>query len=118
MKKTIAWVEIPALDMQRATNFYNGLLDLDMEILDFGHEKMACFPNDEGAISLAPGFKPSESGVLVSLDVADGLDKALEFVENNGGRIVKPRTKIEAEGRDFFALFIDCEGNRVGLYGK
>lgn len=118
MKKTIAWVEIPALDMERAVRFYNGLLDLDLEILDFGPEKMACFPNDEGAISLAPDFNPSENGVLVSLDVEDRLDESLVFVEANGGRILKGRTKIEAEGRDYFALFTDCEGNRIGLYGK
>jgi predicted enzyme related to lactoylglutathione lyase len=79
---------------------------------------MACFPNDEGAISLSPGFRPSENGVLVSLDVGNRLDDALDFVVSNGGRILKPRTKIEAEGRDYFALFIDTEGNRMGLYGK
>ena len=118
MKKTIAWVEIPALDMERAVRFYNGLLDLDLEILDFGPEKMAFFQNDRGAISLAPEFNPSENGVLVSLDVEDRLDESLVFVEANGGRILKGRTKIEAEGRDYFAPFTDCEGNRIGLYGK
>ena len=28
------------------------------------------------------------------------------------------KTKIEAEGRGYFAIFIDCEGNKVGLYGE
>jgi len=27
-----------------------------------------------------------------------------------------PKTKIEVEGRGWFALFADSEGNRVGLY--
>lgn len=117
MKKMISWVEIPALDIERAVTFYNGVLGLKLEILDFGEEKMACFPGDEGAISMAPGFKPSKNGILVSLNVEDNLNKALELVKKGGGRIVKPKTKIEAEGRGYFALFIDSEGNKVGLYG-
>lgn len=117
MKKVIAWVEIPATNMERAILFYNALLGLDLKLLDFGEEKMACFPNDEGAISLAPDFKPSKDGVLVSLNMADGLDAAIETVLDNGGSVVKPKTKIEAEGRGYFAIFMDCEGNRMGLYG-
>ena len=61
MKKVISWVEIPATNMERAINFYNALLGLDLKLLDFGEENMACFPNDEGAISQSPGFKPSKN---------------------------------------------------------
>ena len=117
MKKLISWVEIPATNMDRAVKFYNALLGLNLEILDFGEEKMACFPGDEGAISLAPDFSPSKDGVLVSLNVGDGLEDALITIKNQGGSIVKPKTKIEAEGRGYFALFMDSEGNKVGLYG-
>jgi predicted enzyme related to lactoylglutathione lyase len=117
MKKLISWVEIPATDMDRAVKFYNALLGLNLEILDFGEEKMACFPGDEGAISQAPDFSPSKDGVLVSLNVGDGLEEALITIKNQGGSIVKPKTKIEAEGRGYFALFMDSEGNKVGLYG-
>jgi len=117
MRKLISWVEIPAKDMERAVKFYNALLGLNLEVLDFGEEKMACFPGDEGAISLAPDFHPSKDGVLVSLNMEDGLDEALVRIEKNGGSVVRPRTKIEAEGRGYFALFVDSEGNKVGLYG-
>lgn len=118
MKNLVSWVEIPALKMERAVNFYSKVLGLELEILDFGEEKMACFPGDEGAISLAPGFKPSAKGVLVSLNAGDDLDEALELVEKHGGSIVKAKTKIEAEGRGYFALFMDTEGNRLGFYGN
>jgi predicted enzyme related to lactoylglutathione lyase len=117
MRKLISWVEIPAEDMERAVKFYNALLGLELEILDFGTEKMACFPNDEGAISKAPDFNPSRNGVLVSLNMEDGLDRALSTLVKMGGEILKPKTKIEAEGRGYFALFLDSEGNKVGLYG-
>ena len=79
---------------------------------------MACLPNDEGAISFSPGFKPSENGVLVSFETDKELDETLKKIEAFGGKIVKPKTKIEAEGRGYFALFLDSEGNRLGLYGE
>ena len=116
--KLISWVEIPAADFERAVKFYNKLLNIELNVLDFGTEKMACFPNDEGAISFAPGFNPSKDGVLVSLNMEDRLDQALGMIEKNGGTIAQPKTKIEAEGRGYFALFIDSEGNKVGLYGN
>lgn len=118
MKKFVSWVEIPVTDMDRAVEFYNSILDMKLEILDFGSEKMACFPNDEGALSLAEGFTPSKDGTLVSLNAGDDLDPVMERISNKGGTILKPKTKIEAEGRGYFALFIDSEGNRIGLYGE
>ena len=117
MKKLISWVEIPAIDFERAVKFYSLVLNLDLQSIDCGKEKMACFPGGEGAISYAPGFKPSEHGALVSFNTKDDLDAAMDRVKANGGKIIQPKTKIEAEGRGYFSLFIDCEGNKVGLYG-
>ena len=68
MKKLISWVEIPATNFERAINFYSSVLQIKMKVLDCGKEKMACFPSGEGAISMAPGFKPSTDGVLVSFN--------------------------------------------------
>ncbi len=117
MEKIISWVEVPAVDMERAVNFYNAVLHLDLEVSDYGEEKMACFPGGEGAISFAPGFKPSKDGVLVSFNTGEDLDETIGRIEKNGGSIVQAKTKIEAEGLGSFALFSDSEGNRVGLYG-
>lgn len=79
---------------------------------------MACFPTGEGAISFAPNFKPSADGALVSFTAPDSIDETLTRVERNGGKIIIPKTKIEAEGRDYFATCLDSEGSRIGLYGK
>lgn len=117
MKKLVRWVEIPATNFERAVDFYNTVFQLKLEGLDFGKEKMAFFPNDEGAISYAPGFKPSENGVLVNLETGTDLDNTLLRVSQSGGKIILEKTKIEAEGRGYFALFLDSEGNRLGLYG-
>jgi predicted enzyme related to lactoylglutathione lyase len=117
-KKLIAWVEIPCSDFDRAVDFYCTILNLKLEKMDFGEEKMACFPNGEGAISLAPGFEPSENGVLISFDTGNELDTVINKVKKQGCTVVHEKTKIEAEHRGYFALFIDTEGNKLGLYGN
>jgi len=116
MSKLITWVEIPATDIKRAASFYNEILDLELEILDFGVEKMVCFPNGEGAISVAPDFKPSKDGAIIHFSMDVDMDTALEKVKRAGGKVIKPKTKVEAEGRGYFALIIDSEDNRIGLY--
>ncbi len=118
MENLIAWVEIPSVDFNRAVTFYNNLLGIELNPLDFGSEKMACLPNDAGAIIYAKGYEPSAQGVIVSLNVGNELENALKRVENAGGKILVPRTKIEAPNREYFAIFTDTEGNRLGLYGK
>ncbi|NTW25650.1 MAG: VOC family protein [Lentimicrobium sp.] len=117
MEKLIAWVEIPATDFKRAVKFYNNVLEIELQEFDCETEKMACFPTGEGAISWAPGFNPSKDGVLVSLNTGNQLEQTMERITQQGGVIVHPKTKIEAEGRGYFAIFTDSEGNKVGLYG-
>ena len=118
MEKLIVWVEIPTTDFDRAVNFYNKILNMELNVNDFGHEKMAHFPSGEGAIVFAEGYKPSDQGVLISLDTGNKLDDTLELIKQQGGSIHTPKTKIEAPEREYFAVFIDSEGNRIGLYGS
>jgi hypothetical protein len=118
MKNLISWVEIPATDFQRAVNFYRTAFQLDLEIVDYGEEKMACLPEGEGAISQASDFHPSKDGVIVNFNTRDQLEQTIERIEKAGGKIIQSKTKIEAEGRGYFALFQDSEGNRLGLFGN
>ncbi|NJO92588.1 MAG: VOC family protein [Chloroflexia bacterium] len=116
MEKLISWVEIPAVDFDRAVDFYGKLFNIKFEVLNCDEEKMACFPSGEGAISFAPGFQPSKDGLLVSFNAGTDLKAVLDKIKQLGGKIVRPKTKIEAEGRGYFAIAIDCEGNKIGLY--
>lgn len=118
MKNIISWIEIPAENFERAVKFYQQVFNWTLTPMDFGSEKMACLPNDVGAISFSPGFKPSENGVLISFNTNNQLDAYIEKISEFGGNVLQPKTKIEAEGREYFALFTDTEGNRLGLYGK
>jgi predicted enzyme related to lactoylglutathione lyase len=117
MDRLIAWVEIPSKDFDRAVEFYSGLLEVQLEKSVYETEKMACLPGNVGCIFSAPGYQPSEQGTIISLNVGKKMDDRIRYVENNGGKIVFPKTKIQAEGFGYCALFIDTEGNRLGLYG-
>lgn len=118
MQKLISWVEIPTADFDRAVTFYNSAFKLNLQKEDFGQEKMACFPNNEGAICYAPNFRPSENGAIISFTVPDDIEATIQRIENNGGKILQTKTKVEVEGRDYFAICTDTEGNKIGIYGK
>ena len=117
MEKLIAWVEIPSADFERAVKFYSSAFNLNLTPIDCGNdEKMACFPTGEGAIISSPYVQPSENGAIVSFTVPDAIEAAILRIEQGGGKVTIPKTKIEAEGRGFFAVCIDSEGNKIGLY--
>ena len=121
MKSLVAFFEIPATDFGRTVTFYEKLFGSQLDQMDCGHEKMAFFPAEDGicpgAISWSSefSFQPSAQGVLVSLN-CKSISDAIQVIEKYGGKILIPKTKIEAENRGYFCVFLDCEGNRVGLY--
>lgn len=116
MRKLIEWIEIPTTDFERALKFYNHVFKLDLQPLDFGTEKMACFPNGEGAIYYSKDSTPSSGGAIVSFIVPDDIETTLIRATELGAKTLISKTKIKAEGRGYFANIIDSEGNRIGLY--
>lgn len=119
MQKLVSFFEIPAVDFDRAVKFYETLFNIKMERYDCEEEKMAFFPSENGlcpgAISWAKGFNPSADGVLISLTCSD-VEQVLKVAASSGGKLYQPKTKILADNRGYFGTFIDCEGNKIGLY--
>lgn len=119
MKKLISFFEIPCIDFRRAITFYETIFDTKLDVFECDSEKMAFFSDDTakncGAISWAENFKPSGAGVLVSL-CCENMNKTLDLIIRNGGKIQIPKTAIECEDRGYFSVFIDSEGNRLGLW--
>ncbi|MFT4606058.1 MAG: putative enzyme related to lactoylglutathione lyase [Rhodothermales bacterium] len=114
----VTWFEIPALDIDRATGFYNDIYGITMEVAHASEFVMALFPASEGiggAVVVGPGCVPSSVGPLIYLNGGPDLDAVLSRVEGAGGRVVMPKTLISEE-TGFFALFIDTEGNRLALH--
>jgi predicted enzyme related to lactoylglutathione lyase len=114
MRKLVSFFEIPASNFERAVDFYEKVLGLKMHVEACDDEKMAFFPGGEGAVSKAKGFDPSASGVLISLSV-DSIEQTLAVIESNAGSVSIPKTAILSDGKGWFAVFNDCEGNRIGL---
>lgn len=122
MRPTINWFEIPVTDMPRALKFYQAVTGQTMSSQPAGApgEEMAMFPVDTrdtptGCLQLSPYSKPSQDGSLLYLNANPGIDAWIDRVEKAGGKILTPRTALPP-GMGFFAIFLDCEGNRVGLY--
>lgn len=122
MKNLITWFEIPAKDFRRAIKFYEEVFEHKLKVCDYENEKMAFFPENEfgncGMISQAKGFNPSEDGIVIYFDATNNLDELILKTKNSGGKILKDKCKIEAEGRGHFALVKDSEGNRIGYYSE
>ena len=122
MKNLISFFEIPSMDFDRAIQFYNDILDVKTKACDCGGEKMAFFPKDPsglyGAIIKCEGFEPSSQGILISFNGGDDLSDILGKVDKAGGKVMIPKTRIQAEDVGYFAVFTDTEGNRIGLYSK
>jgi uncharacterized protein len=120
MRKLISWFDIPTGNFERAVKFYQNVLGITLNIVNCGNERMGCFPDDginvTGCIFLSPDYKPSMDGVIINFYCEDDVNTFLERVELNGGKTIAPKTKILVEGRGYFALFSDTEGNRLGVY--
>ena len=120
LKNTITWFEIPSTDINRAQKFYEAILDITMISIDFPHQ-MKIFPTENpmnitGAICFNPEFyTPSEKGTLVYLNGNPDVQKILDKIEDAGGQIVIPKLEVSAE-HGYIAVFMDTEGNRVGLH--
>jgi predicted enzyme related to lactoylglutathione lyase len=116
---SISWFEIPVTDFERAKLFYSMIYKYEMPDQMMGPIRMGFFLVDNGgiggAIVYGEGCIPSEEGSLVYLNGGTDLSIVLDRVEPAGGKIVLPKTKIDDE-LGYFALFIDSEGNKVGLH--
>lgn len=83
--------------------------------MNCGNEMMF-FPSGEGSLYYSPDSQPSIHARIVSFNVLDNIDSALKRAEEKGGKVIISKTKIEVEGRGYFANIINSEGNRIGLY--
>jgi len=119
MNSHISIFEIPATDISRAINFYQAILGITIEKMEVSEMEMGIFPYEQqmvtGVIIKAEGNIPSSNGVTIYLNGGDNLQVILDKVEENGGRILLPKT-AHADENGFFALFIDTEGNKLGLH--
>jgi predicted enzyme related to lactoylglutathione lyase len=119
MKTLISIVEIPTTDFSRAVSFYQAILNVRIEEVEMDGVQMGLFPGDGETVNVTlirgNDYKPSRDGTIVYLNAGDDLKIVLDKIESNGGKVVVPKTEISPE-MGFFAMFIDTEGNKLGLH--
>ena len=122
MQNAISWFEIPAINIDRAQQFYETIFGFTMQSLNMDPLKMRLFPIEDkmgvgGALCDSGGFhKPSATdGPLIYLNGNPDVQTILDKVIIAGGQIMVPKTEISSEF-GFMAVFLDTEGNRVGIH--
>ena len=126
MQNAISWFEIPVLNLAKAQQFYETVLQCSMRRENMGPSEGAVFPYDDaaegvgGALMCGPSAPMTATGtgggVLVYLDCApQTIDSLLQRVVAAGGRIAMPRTALPP-GMGFIACMFDLDGNKIGLH--
>lgn len=118
MKSIIAIFEIPAKDIERAVRFYETLLGMEIETMEFPGMKMGVFPPDGqlsyGTIVEGEGYEPSANGVTIYLNMEQDIEGLLKVVEELGGTVLVEKSP-HADESGYYGIFIDSEGNKIGL---
>jgi predicted enzyme related to lactoylglutathione lyase len=117
---TVVWFEIPSVDFDRATRFYETIFDAKLGRETVDTMKLGVFPYDRmkgvsGAVVHSPNAKPAAGGALVYLNCNGRLDDVAGRVKEAGGALVSPRVDLPNSLGSFY-LVRDTEGNVVGLH--
>lgn len=122
-KGKVNYFEIPATKMDRAEKFYadafgwkispvEGMEYAMLGASDMDNNGMS---KEVGAISGGIGRKGGQLKHPVIHIQVDDVDKALERIEDLGGKVVQKKTPM-GQGM-FYAYFEDTEGNVLGVWG-
>ena len=109
----VVWVDIPVVDLLRAADFYNVVLDREVDITELDEFSFATIGHsDASGGCLYPGsdYVPSENGPLVYFNVNGRLDEVVAEC----GEIVQDIHQIGNFGKR--AVIKDSEGNRIALH--
>lgn len=117
MTNRIVWFDVPALDLERAMNFYSKVLAVDISeefpgvaVMSHGEGEVA------GCVFKSEEIQPSDQGTLLYFNVDGRLDAAVAAVKKCGGTIKEATHPIGEFGHR--AIVIDSEGNRIALHSE
>jgi len=115
----VVYFEIPALDLERACEFYSQVFEttLTKDIVD-GYQ-MAFFESSgdsfgaTGALVVGDVYVPSHQGCFLYFGV-ESIDETVARALKNGGSVLYPKKSNGDLG--FVAEIQDSEGNRIALH--
>lgn len=126
MANLINWIEIPVSNMERAKQFYEAILEAQIQVdeqmapgLKMGFINTPGMQQTDvgGALVEGETYVPGSNNTLVYLNAIEsgGVDAFLERVQKAGGTVVGPKILISEE-IGYYAFFIDSEGNKLGVH--
>ena len=121
LKNSLNWAEIPVTDFERAKKFYSTIYDYEMPSQQMGPSLMGFLLMDQesqgvgAGIVKGDGYVPSQVGTLIYLNGGKDLNVVLNRVEAAGGKVLQSKTQITPEIGNV-ALFLDTEGNKLGIH--
>lgn len=120
--RIVDWFEIPTSDFERAIKFYNRIFSVELVRGEAKNYQMAFFLHGEPGGALVKSekgslYQPSDKGPIIFFNGGDDLNEVMEKVEKAGGEVLVPKTFISQE-IGYFGLFIDSEGNKIGLHSS
>lgn len=115
----VVYFEIPALDLDRACDFYSKVFEatFNRDVVD-GYQ-MAFFESSEdsfgasGALVVGDVYVPSHQGCFLYFGV-DDIDRTIARALEQGGSVLYPKKSNGDLG--FVAEIQDSEGNRIALH--
>jgi predicted enzyme related to lactoylglutathione lyase len=109
----IGYIQIPALDVDRAAGFYEAVFGWNIRRRGDGE---IAFDDAVGEVSgtwITGRPSSSEPGLLIYIQV-ESVERTLELIRDAGGEPMTPLTP-QGEG-EAFASFRDPDGNVLGIF--
>ena len=108
----ICYLEIPANDTARSSEFYQRVFGWNIRKRSDGH---TAFDDTTGQVSgtWVIGRPPASNPGILCYVMVDDASATLDSIVANGGKIVQP---IGADAPEITARFQDPAGNVIGLY--
>jgi hypothetical protein len=108
----IGHVEIPALDLERAVEFYQKVFDWDFK--QFGRGYYLYNTRSGMTIGLRKAETIQAGNSTIFHVTVDNIDSYLDKVKTFGGKVFREKTVIPVYG--WYALLNDPDGNILGLF--
>jgi len=122
MDRMVKFLEIPTRDFDRAATFYKAVFDdMNIFVTEMLGYKMGFFRKGEEDMWVAlvngSNYVPSAGGVLVYLNAGSDVQTVLDKVQQHHGTVLTPKMQVN-EDIGYIGIFIDTEGNRIGIHAE
>jgi uncharacterized protein len=117
----VSWFDIHVSNFDRAKKFYETVFNFKLFDAPTEWGKQAFFPfnqestNISGALVEKADMTQSANNTIVYFVSSDCITEE-KRIEEAGGKVVRPKMSIGEFG--FISIFIDTEGNTVGMHSR